>query len=226
MKSRIFHAAVALTFVACGEADDPDQERSDAPDGPFPGYCTAHTEIDGVPGADGERIAFYDEERVIREEFDSDLDGDVDVIDRHTYDDDGRPVRWTTDRFADDEIDEIREYIWDGERMLTETWDQGADGSIEMTLTYEHAEDDLRIRGLGNVDDQGQPGLVATFTYDDRRLLERFELDGLYAAPDGAPDRIVTHSYDSLGNLSLTWLDVDADEVGDILVTFTYECWE
>lgn len=229
---RVVRTAVSLglsILSACSNPADttPDSgPLEDAAPTRHPGYCTAVSEYADPSAPRGRRQAYYAEGRLLtKDEFDSDDDGDVDVVASYFYDEE-LLVRWENDEFADGTMDELRKYEWDEEeRMTRELWDLGADGTIDMTIRFEHDAEGRRSAGFGHRDDDNATDLQLRFEYDGDGNLVLLELDGLRGAPDGTPDRVIQHAYDEVGNQLASFFDLDADGVADLQVTYAYDCW-
>ena len=135
-------------------------------------------------------------------------DGTVNVRTVFTYDGD-YVVKEEIDGNADDIVDTLKEYTYDGDgNVLTETRDgiewsasnpqNGADGSIDMSFLY---------------------------VYDNNNNMTKLEQDGHGpdAVADGSVDRRVTFTYDSSDNMIESVEDLNANNVTDIIIAYTYD---
>jgi hypothetical protein len=218
----------ALVQLGCVDAPSGPAQSSQEPAAVLhPGYCVAYSHLgSAMAGATGERRAIYDDDDLlVADVFDSDLDGDVDRSGTYEYDDRDRLVRYAIDDFDDGVPDEIRTYVWDADdRMTHERWDLGADDTIDMDIVFEHDDGGLRLRGIGQADDDPEPELVMSFAYEDGQLVT-LQFDGLRGPPDNAVDRVAFYAYDDAGNVAFAFFDLDADGTSDLTVEYTYDCW-
>lgn len=217
-------ALLIAAFAGCADVPAPGPSPPE-PVERYPGYCVAESEIDGEPGVDGVRTARYDGGLLVADEFDSDVDGDADVLTTYAYDDRERLVGLEIDRYADGELDEIRTYAWDGDRMTRETWDEDADGEVDVDITYTHDDQGRRLRGEGQRDGADDPEIVLVFEYGPDEQLAALYIDGATRAADGVFDRIVLYAYDDAGNMTAAFFDLDGDGVANLSVTYHYDCW-
>ena len=225
MRSLLAIVALCAGCVNAPTVDPPDDDVGPQEPTLWPGYCVAESELDGLEGPDGRRVAEYDaNDRLTSDSFDSDLDGDTDVLTTYEYDEQDRLVRLVIDRFADSIPDEVRTYEWDGARMTRETWDQNADGEIDVDITYEHDDQGRRMRGVGHSGDDEEPAIVFRFEYTGD-LLTALYIDGFSRPADGTFDRVIFYAYDDAGNLTIAFFDFDGNGTTDMVVTYSYDCW-
>lgn len=190
----------------------------------WPGWCVAKSEFNGV---EGRRVAIYDDnDRLVSDEFDSDVDGEPDVITSYYYDDSARLIRLEIDRFANQVVDEVRHYEWsDDGRMIRESWDTDADAEADVVITFDHDDEGNRIRGTGRLDEDGVPEIAFRFEWDAGLLME-VHIDGFAGRVDGIFERAIFYGYDDAGNLTHAFFDFDANGVADMIVTYSYDCWD
>ena len=216
----------------------------------------------------------YDEtgELLLQEFRDSNLDGTPDLIATYTYDEQGNR---TSDRFGDSlltrtfddfgnqtserrnvdgdsifKFENTANFVYDEQdRLVSEAFDQGNDGTAEQTIRYFPYKIDSEIGTKfnggffgnlifrGNIDvvydeqgrlsaeyiDRNEDGVVNFFTLYDYsetgRSVSRFN----DSDDDGKADQIYTTTYDLADNVLSTTTDFQADGVDDEVNTFTYD---
>lgn len=157
--------------------------------------------IDQLHDVDGDGI--YDERYILSYtsngdrdvvQWDVDNDGTVDVTYTYLYDATPLLITLETDLDSDGTPDQRTEYIRDGSgNMVQETFDDGIDGTLEAVKDYT------------------QPGLVGGDYYYD------WDQTG-----DGAYNVRVEEAFNSAGQLTLSWQDVDIDGVVETEIHFAY----
>lgn len=224
--NRLLPVLLICGCVNSPTTDEPETDASMSGLTLWPGYCVAENELDGADGPDGRRVAEYDGELLVRDEFDSDLDGDVDVVTTYEYDADDQLETLTIDEFADGEPDEIRRFEWSDGRLMRETWDQNADGEVDVDIAYTHDEQGRRVRGEGQRNSNPDPevDIVLRFEWEGDLLVSLY-VDGFAAPADGTFERTIFYAYDTVGNLTTAIFDFDGNGTADMVVSYDYACW-
>lgn len=189
----------------------------------------------------------YDEtgELLLQEFRDSDRDGTPDLIATYTYDAQGNR---TSERFGnslltrtfDDfgnqtserrdgdgdgifEFESTANFVYDAEgRLVSETFDQGNDGTAEQTIRYYPYKIDTEIGTdfnggfFGNLIFRGSIDVV----YDEQNRLSAEYIDG---NEDGVINRFVLYDYSETGRSVSRFNDFDDDGSADQIYTTTYD---
>ena len=154
-------------------------------------------------------------------EWDLDENEETDGFTRHYLDDQGRIVRVHADWNDDGELDNRFFYTYDAQgRRITEEWDTELDGGRAEVLTIVY-EGDRRIRG--NVDEGGDGTVDGTATYEydaqGRMVKELWDKDG-----DGEVDEVLSHEYGADGRKTTSFYDDLKQVQPDETVRWLYDC--
>jgi len=156
----------------------------------------------------------------ISEHTDSDGDGDWDVVITATWDEEGRQLSRLWDGDADGTVDSIDEYTYFDDGGHITTFDDGADGDVDLT-------ERLTVSADGTVttletDEDGDGVIDRSFrrTFDDDgREVERATDEG----NDGTFEEVQTASYTASGGPLEVTIEANGDGEPEVVTTYAYD---
>ncbi|MCI5071539.1 hypothetical protein MRY82_01175 [bacterium] len=205
-------------------------------------------DYDGDTVTDQRSLFSYDSlGNKIKKEQDLDANGSVDIIENYIYDND-LLVRVDYDYNADEIADEKLFYTYDEHgnllleerdfnldgtmdsritkaynvfnQLITAFHDNNADGIFESTYTYIYNSEKLLTEIRDDDDANGQDDDIRKFYYDDYRNIIRVERD---ADGDGQSDAISYRTYNSKNFPVTIQIDEDADSDFEEIINYEYE---
>jgi len=141
----------------------------------------------------------YKEGKIVKEEFDFDLDNLADSVDYYSHDSEGNLTDWYMDYNNDGNIDAHEKYAYDNRRNLTH-WgiDNNADNVLDSVRYIEYDADNNMVRDSFDKDNDGMMDSVTAMEYENGQRSAKWvdkDNDGLY-------DEEYHYGYDDIGNLT------------------------
>ena len=156
---------------------------------PYPGPClkAGDSNTDGEPEWVLSRM-YNASGQVIQELYDHGADGTLDTVYDYTYES-GNLVRKTKDAKADTSVDVIETHSYDQEGNRTESaFDMNADGTPEKVFAFTYDEKGRRVGKTLDYGDDGQVDARWQFSWDERgnMVLEEWDQNA-----DGTIDEVI-----------------------------------
>ena len=150
---------------------------------------------------------------------DTDGNGDTNELTTSTYDTNGNQLTRSYDSNGDGDANEITTYTYDTYgNPLTYSQDTDADGELDEITTYTYDTDGNEL--TKSYENDGELNQIIIYTYDtDGNLLTR----GYDGYGDGELNRIVIYTYDDNGNRLTRSYDTDANGEPNEITTYTYD---